>query len=424
MLGFANTALSIIPNYDLTPEEVWTDLALKSLLAGDMSILHYAGLTYRPNPKVSSFVADISNPNYYSPRFGGFATPVFHAGTKSKANVELMQGTVMLDALPEIKLPMNHYLPKLKIQLVDKSVHQGYLSPAIAFTPGEVESEVGDIVSALQLLQLIPFLANHQRLNEVWTTVRSWVASRAQYEEGFDKAFARTMVADYAIPTTQAALGESGNDKLGMLLFFLSVCIRKFPQFEDRLFVPDKFIERAFGEPVSFGFAMFEGDEPVVYNFPTSTPAAILCKEFGVILTESGETIDCDFPTEDFMDKDDERELQTFVEITEPLKGRLKVYKEAMATLHADRCYFTTTRGLIGLGPKHMEAGDLIVVIEGAETPFVLKKTGIIMPKDVDDVDKLLALCTVKGECYLHGWMQGEAMDEKYASMFQEVVLA
>jgi hypothetical protein len=46
------------------------------------------------------------------------------------------------------------------------------------------------------------------------------------------------------------------------------------------------------------------------------------------------------------------------------------------------------------------------------------------MPQRVDDVEKLLPLCAVKGECYLHGWMQGEAMDSKYTFMFQEIVLA
>ncbi|KAF3000659.1 hypothetical protein E8E13_000025 [Curvularia kusanoi] len=54
-----------------------------------------------------------------------------------------------------------------------------------------------------------------------------------------------------------------------------------------------------------------------------------------------------------------------------------------------------TKIGLIGLFPLAIEAGDKIVVLEGASTPFVLRSIG-------DEAYRLV------GECYVHGLMKGE----------------
>jgi hypothetical protein len=57
-----------------------------------------------------------------------------------------------------------------------------------------------------------------------------------------------------------------------------------------------------------------------------------------------------------------------------------------------------TMAGLLGLFPLATEVGDMIVLLEGASTPFVLRSIG-------DEEYRLV------GECYVHGVMKGELWD-------------
>jgi hypothetical protein len=63
-----------------------------------------------------------------------------------------------------------------------------------------------------------------------------------------------------------------------------------------------------------------------------------------------------------------------------------------------NRCYFSTSRKFIGLGPRGAKEGDLVCVLFGSNVPFVLRK---------HDGKYILI-----GEAYVHGYMDGEAMDE------------
>ncbi|KAH8895495.1 hypothetical protein GQ53DRAFT_641965 [Thozetella sp. PMI_491] len=58
----------------------------------------------------------------------------------------------------------------------------------------------------------------------------------------------------------------------------------------------------------------------------------------------------------------------------------------------------TTACGYMGLFPKECEFGDLIVVIPGAATPFVVRPGRSGGP------------FTLVGDCYIHGMMQGELL--------------
>jgi hypothetical protein len=62
------------------------------------------------------------------------------------------------------------------------------------------------------------------------------------------------------------------------------------------------------------------------------------------------------------------------------------------------RRIFVTRNGTIGLGPASLQKGDLVAVLFGGLTPFVLRQR--------DDHYLLV------GECYVHGQMEGEAIDE------------
>jgi hypothetical protein len=59
---------------------------------------------------------------------------------------------------------------------------------------------------------------------------------------------------------------------------------------------------------------------------------------------------------------------------------------------------FMSSSGYVGLGPAGMLAGDLIVVLFGSHTPFILRS--------LEGNQYLLV-----GEAYVHGIMDGEYMD-------------
>ena len=67
------------------------------------------------------------------------------------------------------------------------------------------------------------------------------------------------------------------------------------------------------------------------------------------------------------------------------------------AALH--RKFFITKRGFIGIGPPTMEVGDTVAILFGGPTPYVLRP----LPA--------LNEYAFLGECYLHGMMEGEAIE-------------
>jgi hypothetical protein len=68
---------------------------------------------------------------------------------------------------------------------------------------------------------------------------------------------------------------------------------------QSRLLMPDAMAGGALGGPISLGLRIFDGDEPVMYDFPAKD-------EPDLILTDL-----------------DDNTTQTLVEMTEPLKTRL-----------------------------------------------------------------------------------------------------
>lgn len=61
------------------------------------------------------------------------------------------------------------------------------------------------------------------------------------------------------------------------------------------------------------------------------------------------------------------------------------------------RCFALTAKGYFALGPKVLEAGDIICVLFGGKMPFCLRPWG----------HQYLLV----GECYVHGLMNGEAIE-------------
>jgi hypothetical protein len=114
--------------------------------------------------------------------------------------------------------------------------------------------------------------------------------------------------------------------------------------------------------------------------------------------------------------------------------GKLLHYLLAVALMVENRGFFLTNGSLIGIGPTGCERGDVVALIAGAETPFILRpvedhgnedgnskdrkfeiyegspngETERLLPKPSEERTKRY---TVVGECYVHGIMDGYFMD-------------
>lgn len=76
--------------------------------------------------------------------------------------------------------------------------------------------------------------------------------------------------------------------------------------------------------------------------------------------------------------------------------GSSECFAQAAAAYSHHRRLFTTTKGYIGLGPRPTQGGDILCVLFGCPVPFVLQPSG--------------ERYRLVGECYVHGVMQGEAI--------------
>ena len=73
-------------------------------------------------------------------------------------------------------------------------------------------------------------------------------------------------------------------------------------------------------------------------------------------------------------------------------------FVRAIESAIADRLFFLSDSGWMGLAPAAAMKGDLVCILIGGATPFVLRPVG-------ESFYQLI------GECYVHGMMDGEAMD-------------
>jgi hypothetical protein len=78
-------------------------------------------------------------------------------------------------------------------------------------------------------------------------------------------------------------------------------------------------------------------------------------------------------------------------ELRSILRRQIQIYS-------ANRRYLTTKKGYCGIGPPNMRTGDLCVVLSGADVPFIIR------PSDGN------SHYTLVGECYIYGFMYGEAI--------------
>jgi hypothetical protein len=76
------------------------------------------------------------------------------------------------------------------------------------------------------------------------------------------------------------------------------------------------------------------------------------------------------------------------------------------------RRFFVSTKGYVGLAPFHAEVGDLICVLFGGQTPFILRNSSHTHPKIQYIFGGEGNAYLFIGECYVQGIMDGEAYEE------------
>lgn len=78
-------------------------------------------------------------------------------------------------------------------------------------------------------------------------------------------------------------------------------------------------------------------------------------------------------------------------------KGNSKRFDSGVKQSFDGKCFVKLGNGLLGVGPDTTRAGDLVVVFFGGRVPFILRQHG--------------SYYVLLGECYIHGIMDGEAID-------------
>ncbi|KAM7187788.1 Heterokaryon incompatibility protein (HET) domain containing protein [Naviculisporaceae sp. PSN 640] len=84
----------------------------------------------------------------------------------------------------------------------------------------------------------------------------------------------------------------------------------------------------------------------------------------------------------------------------EPHARNLERYAELAHNTLRGRSLFVTSRGYIGIGPDDIQPDDTVAILYGARTPFVLRKSS-----------QQGGHWKLAGDCYIHGIMNGEALD-------------
>lgn len=102
---------------------------------------------------------------------------------------------------------------------------------------------------------------------------------------------------------------------------------------------------------------------------------------------------DCDYDLSKVATMPYAKELEIF--------SNESIFVDAWFRAAFQRLFCSTKQGRIGLAPCTTQKGDLVAIIMGADVPFVLRST------DVGTYELV-------GDCYIHGVMNGEALEGKH----------
>jgi hypothetical protein len=101
-------------------------------------------------------------------------------------------------------------------------------------------------------------------------------------------------------------------------------------------------------------------------------------------------------------------------------------FRNIAGLVSMDRNFFMTESGYFGMGPRYTKPGDVVVVFDGDQTPFVLRQ----IKSDEHTVDPNMEENTegrfspdeqyeLIGECYVHGFMDNEVVAPEWRAKKQ-----
>ena len=419
MLGFAHdSGLTVAVDYKSSPEKVWETLARETLLLGDLTVLHYAGMPVRGESRVKSFASDFGHWEHKGERLGGHGHPRFHAATAIPPKVELEpNGCVRVHAIK-----------------VDSVYEVGFVYEKVNNDPAVVEtSSAGDASMRWQSSEYRAATVNESLASrfknvsqdvvlELYQWWMFWLKAdgpRWYNDRTGELAFRRTIIADGALPGMQALI--SGNLPIeGLDLLFVIYMLAKDATDEDgnkNCNVDTWKVYEWMGEPRCLCLSTFTDDpNPPTYFFPTFSEEEAVNRFYHALLSleiehqRPGALMETGVLTMSGKDRT--------IEITSPLKEQLDNYMVAISKILSERNMFITKLRMLGIGPKGMQPGDVIMVPEGSQTPFVYRHAG--------EPDGYVRKAHLIGECYVHGLMDGspvEALRENYEGSHIEVIL-
>lgn len=79
----------------------------------------------------------------------------------------------------------------------------------------------------------------------------------------------------------------------------------------------------------------------------------------------------------------------------------------ALGSCSSTRKFAVMRNGYMGIVPPLSEVGDVVSIVLGARTPLLLRRS-----RKVEEFQKEGKLFELVGECYVHGMMDGEMVDE------------
>lgn len=420
MLGLAHDAgLDIPADESLSPTAVWENLAREVLRKGDLTVLHYAGKIDHVEPSIRSFAVDFGRWKGKAERLGGHGYPRFHSATSLPANVDLepdgcvrvhaikvdtvndviladyderrttaLDGSITRDDCTEVRRPAG----------IESSEQAAAASPK--FIPAESE-----VLHKLYKWWLICFHAEG---------LPPWYSDKER-----EVAFRRMLVADLALPSTKALLGNFSMHTIDCLCAVHMLAQDGVDESGNQVrFVDSWKVYEWLGRTESFGLRTFEDDpSPSKYFFPTifgDEDADLLWHEFSRIAENGGN------PSL-LLDKgilDKPVGGKQIIRIDALLQEQLNSYKTAVSKILTERCVFFTNLRMLGLGPKSMLPGDVVMVPEGSQTPFVYRPA--------EESHGHVRKGYLVGECYVYGLMNGDPVERlnlDYEESHIEVIL-
>lgn len=112
-----------------------------------------------------------------------------------------------------------------------------------------------------------------------------------------------------------------------------------------------------------------------------------------------------------------DEDLMAFAEMDDDMepKAARQFLQDSFAENMMGRCFCITDSGCMGLGSGAMARGDVVVVPYGCSTPVLLRPEGY---SSEDDDGQRTQEYRFVGDAYIHGYMDGEALEHGSKEMF------